>query len=113
MTPDYGKGRYPKARYDAGKKVCRGCGGPIGYRRQSWCSAACYRKFCPQMVLMAVRQRDKGICQLCFTRAIRPEYDHIQPFSEGGLTVLENMRTVCHKCHKQRTNEWRKQRIKP
>ena len=28
------------------------------------------------------------------------EYDHIIPFSAGGKTVLENMRTVCSPCHK-------------
>jgi 5-methylcytosine-specific restriction endonuclease McrA len=33
----------------------------------------------------------------------KPEYDHIVPFSEGGLTVLENMRTLCRPCHKART----------
>lgn len=32
---------------------------------------------------------------------IREEYDHIIPFSRGGKTVLENMRTVCSPCHKK------------
>lgn len=34
------------------------------------------------------------------------EYDHIIPFSEGGLTVLKNIRTLCTVCHKKRTAEW-------
>lgn len=34
------------------------------------------------------------------------EYDHIIPFSEGGLTVLENMQTICSLCHKKKTKEW-------
>lgn len=38
------------------------------------------------------------------------EYDHIIPFSEGGLTVLENMRTLCSVCHKARTAKWHKER---
>ena len=34
------------------------------------------------------------------------EADHIIPFSEGGETVLENMRTLCYPCHKHRTKKW-------
>lgn len=34
------------------------------------------------------------------------EHDHIIPFSEGGKTVLENMRTLCSWCHKKRTATW-------
>ncbi len=37
-------------------------------------------------------------------------YDHVIPFSEGGLTVLENMRTLCEPCHKSRTKDWHKER---
>lgn len=60
-----------------------------------------------------VRQRDKHVCQSCkldikATMSLREEYDHIIPFSEGGLTVLENMRTLCSPCHNQRTREWKK-----
>lgn len=40
----------------------------------------------------------------------RAEYDHIIPFSEGGLTVLENMRTLCATCHKFRTQKWRREK---
>jgi 5-methylcytosine-specific restriction endonuclease McrA len=40
----------------------------------------------------------------------RPEFDHIVPFCEGGLTVLENMRTLCHDCHTKRTADWHKER---
>lgn len=40
------------------------------------------------------------------------EMDHIIPYSEGGLTVLNNVRTLCCLCHKQRTAKWRKERKK-
>lgn len=43
----------------------------------------------------------------------REEHDHIVPFSEGGLTVVENMRTLCADCHKRRTAEWRASRKLP
>lgn len=38
------------------------------------------------------------------------EMDHIIPYSEGGLTVLENVRTLCVVCHKKRTKKWHKDR---
>lgn len=41
----------------------------------------------------------------------KPEYDHIVPFSEGGPTVLENMRTLCSFCHRERTRKWHKDRL--
>ena len=92
------------------------------------------------MVIAAVKERDKEVCCMCgydFKAAHRDyisrcyennhhpksgyamekmkfpkkiEYDHIVPFSEGGLTVLENMRSLCSDCHKQRTKKWHKER---
>lgn len=38
------------------------------------------------------------------------QIDHVIPFSEGGLTVLENLRTLCIDCHKDRTRKWHKDR---
>lgn len=40
------------------------------------------------------------------------DMDHIIPYSEGGLTILENVRTLCCPCHKKRTAEWRRNRNK-
>jgi 5-methylcytosine-specific restriction enzyme A len=40
------------------------------------------------------------------------EADHIREFSEGGLTVLANMQTLCVRCHKRKTVAWRKLRAK-
>lgn len=47
------------------------------------------------------------------TKPPREEHDHIVPFSEGGLTILENLRTLCGKCHKTRTKEWHAARKAP
>jgi len=41
------------------------------------------------------------------------EMDHVVPFSEGGITVLENVRTLCVPCHKKRTKHWHKARKPP
>jgi len=100
----------------------------------------CCEKWHPAFVLSNVRKRDKGICQICGVDLKRAEaewwkkkpndekgyvwqeheqwmrqkpianYDHIIPFSEGGMTVLENMRTLCEKCHKNRTKEWHREK---
>lgn len=40
-----------------------------------------------------------------------PEFDHIFPHSEGGEYVLENIRLLCKRCHRQRTRDWHKTRI--
>ena len=38
------------------------------------------------------------------------EADHIVPHSEGGETILANMRTLCYPCHKHRTKKWHGER---
>lgn len=119
---------------------CRGCGEPIPKGRRTWCSRECSERFNPQEVFIAVRKRDKDICVACgfdcdkeyrkwLTEKYRlrsvnyseyeawknnrppiAEYDHIIPFSEGGLTVLENIRTLCSDCHKLRTKLWHREK---
>lgn len=117
----YNRSRFPaQQRREDGTMGCRGCGEPIPKGRHSWCSNPCVERWHPFFVLDAVKKRDKGICQACgFDTAAReknrfggmslvrrPEYDHIKPFSEGGLTVVENMRTLCHPCHREVTKSW-------
>ena len=132
--PVYSRSRFPK---QIAPGTCRGCHGPVtAPRRKTWYSDACKKKYDPYWVKRAVIARDKHICRMCGTdiwqaqlvwrrsrptgnysqeafvawRKARPkeEYDHIIPFSEGGKTVVENMRTLCSACHKKRTAEWRK-----
>ena len=47
-----------------------------------------------------IRLRDKCICQLC--GGFGWDVDHIVPHAEGGLSVLENLRVLCHRCNCQR-----------
>lgn len=135
----YTKNRFPK---QIAPGLCKGCHEPItNPRRTSWCNDDCKRRYDPHWVKKAVRERDRHICQLCGRdlaeerrqwRRMKPnpysstmaqrkawwkanpkeEYDHIVPFCEGGHTVVENMRTLCHECHVERTTEWRKARKK-
>lgn len=134
----YNRNRHPECQKRAdGTRGCCGCGGDIPKGRLTWCSRACYARFSPPMVIMAVKARDKEVCAMCGVdcRAARlernylsgtlpwserqklppipdAEYDHIIPFSEGGPTTLENMRTLCHFCHRQVTADWHKERAK-
>jgi hypothetical protein len=38
------------------------------------------------------------------------EADHIQPWSEGILPTMDNLRTLCRACHKDRTRAWHRER---
>lgn len=115
------KSRFPALKKVDGKIVCRGCGGAIPKGRRTWCNLFCKKQHDPFYVIQAVKNRDKGICQLCgILTGIghrrwglvgpslpKPEYDHIIPFSEGGPTSPENMRTLCRPCHVMVTRLWR------
>lgn len=40
------------------------------------------------------------------------EADHIVPWSEGGRDLgLDNIRTLCRACHKERTAAWHRERV--
>lgn len=125
------RGRFPvQQKRPDGKKGCRGCGEPIPKGRQTWCSGKCYDTYCPDRVVWFVKQRDKGVCQICkadifaVLRGIshwkevhnhsdhrcKAEYDHITPMCEGGLTVISNIRTLCVPCHRAETRKLAKRR---
>ena len=105
-TPVYDKrSRYPLI-VEKGK--CRGCQTAVPKGRQTWCSNTCYARHYWPIVCREVFKRDAGICQICFVKVARWECDHIVPFSEGGLSVVENCRVLCVPCHKKRTAEHRR-----
>lgn len=109
-APIYDRNRFPK---QIAPRTCRGCHGPVtDPRRSTWCGKECHERFHPKMVEIALKKRDGHICQICGLdiRAVRliwyrekpprypfdnwlawrrrepkEEYDHIVPFSEGGL----------------------------
>ncbi|PKP20371.1 MAG: hypothetical protein CVU05_09310 [Bacteroidetes bacterium HGW-Bacteroidetes-21] len=57
----------------------------------------------PERILITVFERDKGRCVLCgSTDSI--EYDHIIPFSKGGSNDSENIRVLCRKCNRKKSN---------
>lgn len=57
---------YPPIRIGPdGKRLCRGCGGPIPKGRFTWCSVACYELYEPDHIYARVWARDGGRCQMC------------------------------------------------
>ena len=52
----------------------------------------------------AILKRDDYRCQLCgdspaLTKGTALEVDHIHPFSQGGKTTEDNLRTLCRRCN--------------
>lgn len=59
----------------------------------------------PYYVRAAVWLRDNGVCQKCKKRNPKPwELDHIIPWSSGGPDTSENLRVLCEKCNRDRSN---------
>lgn len=52
----------------------------------------------------AVFHRDDYACVKCGGRA-RIECDHVKPRMDGGGDELENLQTLCRKCHMLKTEE--------
>ncbi|MES2215223.1 MAG: HNH endonuclease [Pseudomonadota bacterium] len=53
--------------------------------------------------------RDNCICQMCGTSPSKdPEttlhVDHIQPYSKGGETLIDNLQTLCSRCNIGKSN---------
>ena len=51
-------------------------------------------------------ERDKYLCQMCLKRGIfttATDVDHIVPLAQGGSDAMENLQSLCHECHKQKT----------
>ena len=63
----------------------------------------------PLALRFSVLQRDAGRCTKCgaspATGAIL-HVDHILPFSHGGLSTLDNLRTLCADCNIGRSNQY-------
>lgn len=89
--------------------ICTWCRKKCEGRRTCWCSEECVNKFLAlRNQVDLVRQRDKGICQLCLAPSLLIEVDHIIPVIEGGLTIASNLRSLCQPCHKGETAKLRK-----
>lgn len=100
------------------KGICQGCGGNIAEMAKArkgtepkfdyWGAREKYKDR-PHWESPEWKEYQK-LAKIWRQGKIVEEYDHIIPFSEGGLTILENMRTLCSPCHKTRTRQWHAER---
>jgi hypothetical protein len=63
-------------------------------------------RYIPRDVMLKVVRRDNHICQECFqyVNDNEIEFDHIIPYSKGGPTNVENIRLLCRKCNRKKSN---------
>lgn len=59
------------------------------------------RRSLKQGVRTKVFERDEYTCQECGARK-QLAVDHIHPVAKGGLTVLDNLRTLCRTCNSRK-----------
>lgn len=101
---------------------CRWCNRPLVEGQRDYCSRGCRWSFYHWWNLRPAYQRvifirDNFTCQKCGLRPIRQsqpwlpglselECDHIRPVSEGGLTVWNNLQTLCAKCNREKSDKY-------
>lgn len=59
-----------------------------------------------QVARLAALRRDSFLCVSCKSVGIvnnASEVDHIKPKSEGGDNGLDNLQSLCGRCHKEKT----------
>jgi 5-methylcytosine-specific restriction endonuclease McrA len=120
---DFRKPPKPDSYYTKIKGQCRWCGnmivkedGTINERR-SWhedCATEYMLIYHSREQRAWVRKRDKGKCNHCGNVGMRWDVDHIKPLVEQKFVKaedldwsyysLDNLQTLCKKCHRKKTN---------
>ena len=108
---------FPRRKGPDGRWLCRRCGRPLEGRKVSWCSQECLNQvllLCDwRYIRRQVKKRDRYACVLCGRRrrdGHRLDVDHTVEVQDGGLSVMDNLRTLCWICHKVKTAEMRRKR---
>lgn len=60
-----------------------------------------YRPSIPAALRWEVMERDNFTCKKCGIRRFL-EVDHVIAYSKGGLTVAENLQTLCNRCNQRK-----------
>jgi hypothetical protein len=68
-------------------------------------SISCFAqsRYISQTTKKVVYSRDGGICQCCGSYE-NIEYDHIIPYSCGGISDTSNIQLLCRKCNRSKSN---------
>ena len=79
--------------------------GYFGYRPISTLPKTAYNRAPTPKERMRVLKRDQYKCRICGRKAddhvdVELHVHHVKPWGEGGLSVQENLVTLCHTCHK-------------
>jgi hypothetical protein len=79
--------------------------GFFGYRSVSALPETASNRAPTQKLRMRVLRRDGYRCRICGRRAahhvdVELHVHHVKPWSKGGLTVEDNLATLCHTCHR-------------
>ena len=108
-----------KLRQEASEKgECASCGKKLGGNQIYYCGEDCKSEFYsahPTSVRwndlrLQALARDRNTCAKCGKAA--EEVDHIREIREGGPEFdLENLQSLCRKCHVLKTNENRRKRV--
>src|SRR5207237_5458596 len=63
-------------------------------------------RYIPRAVMLAVARRDNYHCQLCtkYLKDNELHFDHIIPVSRGGPTTAENIRLLCGRCNRRKSD---------
>ena len=111
----------PQKILEDGTRCCINCEKPLQGRQQRYCSPECadaiYEKYLWDNIKEKVFKRDNFTCQMCGLKPSESEshlyfengdwhsleVDHKIPFAKGGSHSLDNLQTLCKKCHKKKT----------
>jgi len=121
--PDGGRGmpKPPFPRYH-NEHICIMCGDPLMGRKQTYCSNICstiwFNEYSWDGMKRRVFERDSWTCVKCgyipklqilkctdkTDRTFVDGYNllhchHIKPLTDGGKTALDNLQSLCTKCH--------------
>jgi len=96
------------------KDCCIMCGKKLTGRRRKYCSDECCENFLNRFhiwqwdrVRQKVLKRDNYTCVKCgFHTGYNLIVDHIKPIALGGKEYdLDNLQTLCEKCHREKTKK--------
>lgn len=98
------------APVNEGNGNCPYCGGDIPKAEAAPAvNAELERSKMSQSLRYNILQRDGFRCQICGASAAQGaklEVDHIIPISKGGLTVPQNLRTLCENCNRGKRDKY-------